>query len=185
MSSVQEGGRLPNSWSRCSKDAIRSFLESSASKCLSDLPDRVWSPDTCGDGIVDSPQEQCDCGQRNCTGIDDCCDGRACLLRSAPGCPLPDPIPTQSDPGIWGDVWGGSSLWTVGAIAVLTLVLVWIVCYCCVRKMCTCCQSGMGARQRADAERRSQQGNGGGSGRYDLPQLGAHPNRPPAYPGNV
>jgi disintegrin and metalloproteinase domain-containing protein 8 len=85
MNAVMKMGETPDSWSSCSRKYLDEFLlrPSKYEGCLmTDEPLRGSSlPDTCGDGVL-GPAEQCDCGSRDCSLIDPCCNGATCRFKS-------------------------------------------------------------------------------------------------------
>lgn len=89
MAAVATNGGLNNpQFSSCSAEYYSSFLtfmkESGIEPCLDDMPTDL-ALDQCGDGVV-SGTEQCDCGGKDCAGIDPCCDGNSCQLTAGAAC---------------------------------------------------------------------------------------------------
>eukprot|EP01083_Nonionella_stella_P084365 233518_1 len=79
----------PTQFSSCSRLVMNSYLDSVFSTCLNDQPSAVVGNSICGNGIREAG-EQCDCGSNDCSELDDCCDGRFCILKIEARCSTSD-----------------------------------------------------------------------------------------------
>jgi len=74
----------PTTWSTCSDQYLTAWLATSQfGAALSNLP--TANAVRCGDGLVQG-NEQCDCGDSDCSVNDPCCDGTTCQLKSGAAC---------------------------------------------------------------------------------------------------
>ena len=72
-------------FSSCSIDSFQAFLAGPdyALHCADDVP--TGTAASCGDGAVQQG-ETCDCGSRDCSNIDPCCNGATCQLEDGAEC---------------------------------------------------------------------------------------------------
>merc|ERR1719324_69890 len=67
-------------FSDCSVSNIQSFFTNSYvgnGNCLENMPTQVYGDPVCGNGFVEEG-EDCDCGSKDCSTLDKCCDGTKC-----------------------------------------------------------------------------------------------------------
>lgn len=85
----------PKIFSTCSVTYFNAYVDSSLT-CLLNKPTTKWGEDPiCGNGFVEAG-EVCDCGQADCTGVDNCCNGSTCQLKSTAACSSRDACCTSS-----------------------------------------------------------------------------------------
>jgi len=106
---VDYGRPAPTAWSNCSAVGMDTFFRGDPAgcsgggcttqaaygtttypACLDAAATQVWTPaPECGNGVVEAG-EDCDCGVRNCTVVDPCCDGALCRLLPSAQCSAHD-----------------------------------------------------------------------------------------------
>ena len=90
-------GQAHVDWSACSTGWLTAFIEKDTSAglvyyypdgsmCAESAAASGWSAGpVCGDGLREG-SEECDCPNKNCAGIDPCCDGNTCTLLGGSEC---------------------------------------------------------------------------------------------------
>ncbi|XP_065828495.1 zinc metalloproteinase-disintegrin-like agkihagin [Oscarella lobularis] len=93
MSAVLSGRERNFTFSECSRAKLKETLDKGQGSCLTNLPEKIEGPVTCGNGFVE-PDEECDCGTvEECTQAkDQCCNPRTCTLYVGAACSDADDI---------------------------------------------------------------------------------------------
>ncbi len=85
MNAIISNTVAPTEFSSCSKAYVQSFVDPSVS-CIFNVPTSTWTnTPVCGNGLVEE-NEDCDCGQADCSVVDPCCDGTTCKFRPGAEC---------------------------------------------------------------------------------------------------
>ena len=88
MNAIVNGNEIPNTFSTCSLNYVHNFLKDELKTCINNIPEIKWGDAICGNGYIESPNEQCDCGQDDCSLTNNpCCNGKTCqFLNSSIEC---------------------------------------------------------------------------------------------------